>query len=196
MENPFTDPIFEILLNANQPLKIHEISQALKPLQQTELDKDPNRHLFKLNFLIMNALYQLQHELSNEYWIHISCLHIALQPKPNSPAQQSVTAQPEHLKSYYLDWQNYHTSADVIAQLLADFWQQLHMPASKPNTLSRREALALFELNEGASFNEIKNRWRKLALIYHPDRGVHSPERFKRYLAAWQALKYKHDCIS
>ncbi|MCE2596262.1 DnaJ domain-containing protein [Motilimonas cestriensis] len=196
MENPFIDPIFELLLDAQQPLKVHDISHALKPLQQTELDQDPNRHLFKLNFLIMNALYQLQDELINEYHLQISSLHIELQVKPESDIQLVNTNITNNLKAYYLDWQNYQTSAEEIAQLLAQFWQQFQRQHKQPTSLTKLQALEIFQLNKDATFAEIKQRWRKLALIYHPDRGSHSPEKFKQYLAAWQALKDIHVCIS
>ncbi|MCE0558184.1 MULTISPECIES: DNA-J related domain-containing protein [unclassified Motilimonas] len=196
MENPFIEPIFELLLNTQQPLKIHDIGQALKPLQQAQLDDDPNSHLFKLNFLIMNALYQLQDELINEYYLQISSLHIELLVKPERDIQLVNTSTTHNLKAYYLDWQNYLTSNEEIAQLLAQFWQQFQQQPTQPSSLSEQQALELFQLNEDATFAEIKQRWRELALIYHPDRGYQSPEKFKQYHAAWQALKNIHVCIS
>ncbi len=196
MENPFIDSIFDLLLAQNHPLKIHQLSQLIKPLQQTQLDADPNLHLYKLNFLLMNALYQLQQQLADDYTLQISSLHIELKAKTKGEQGQNIALQGDaKLGEFYLDWQNYQATEEEVDALLTHFWQNLHR-SSQPSADTYQQALALFNLPEDASFQQVKKRWRQLALTYHPDRSGHPPELFQRYLAAWQVLKCNRDCIS
>ncbi|MFO6422737.1 DNA-J related domain-containing protein [Motilimonas sp. KMU-193] len=192
MDNPLIDIIFELLLEQTEPLKIHEISQRVKPLQQTVLAEDNNLHLYRLNFLIMNALYQLQQQLIGEYTLNISALQIELIANPATTLDHELSAaSSDNLRRFYLDWHNYQASVDEVNALLTQFWQQFGQ-ANQSAALTRQQALALFQLPQDASMQQIKQRWRKLALSSHPDRNAHPPESFQRYLAAWQVLKYKH----
>ena len=63
MLNPLIDEIFELLIN-KKVWMVHTLASELK--QRGFLDTlaaEPERDLFKRNFLIMNALYQLQQQL-------------------------------------------------------------------------------------------------------------------------------------
>jgi len=118
-ENPLCSPLLERLLRGHT-WKIHTLAASLDTLLAPgSLDSCPNKDLFKRNFLIMNALYQLQGEFaSSEHWLHISSLQIELRP---SAAAKGLTL-PDPLREYYLNWHNYETSGDEVAALLDDFW--------------------------------------------------------------------------
>ncbi|MCE2571383.1 DNA-J related domain-containing protein [Motilimonas eburnea] len=197
MDNPLIDPLFELLISEPGPFKIHQLAQLIKPLRQTQLDADANLHLYKLNFLIMNALFQLKQELADDYELLISSLHIELVARSPKQllAQQGEPSLQTGLQAFYLDWQNYQATKAEVDALLNQFWQALQAPRATAEC-SRQQALAIFELPPNASALQIKRRWRQLALRHHPDRSQEPAANFQRYLAAWQVLKCNHDCIS
>ncbi|WP_445947011.1 DNA-J related domain-containing protein, partial [Shewanella sp.] len=60
-ENPLIWPLLSLLQASNQSWKVHHLATALqeKGLMH-DLDPSPEKDLFKRNFLLMNALYELQ----------------------------------------------------------------------------------------------------------------------------------------
>lgn len=183
--NPLIAPLLALLQRADGSYKVHELMGALR--QQgaiPQLADDEQLQLFRVNFLIMNALYQLQAELYEEgWWLVISTLDIRLEPLAKTPEASHGFAIGENLRSYYLDWQVFwQTDRAEVEGLLNRFWRAYDGEGHKA------EALALFELNEGASQEAIRRRWRELALQHHPDRGGNA-ETFIRIRWAWQCLR-------
>ena len=183
--NPLIAPLLALLQQAAGCYKVHELMAALR--QQgaiPQLADDEQLQLFRVNFLIMNALYQLQAELYEEgWWLVISTLDIRLEPLAETPEASHAFAIGENLRSYYLDWQVFwQTDRAEVEALLNRFWRAYDGEGHKA------EALALFELNEGASQEAIRRRWRELALQHHPDRGGNA-ETFIRIRWAWQCLR-------
>lgn len=166
--NPLLAPLLALLRQASGSYKVHELLAELRRRELIPpLPGDEQQQLFRLNFLIMNALYQLQAELHDEgWWLLISTLDIRLEPlAPRNTA--SALAQGEALRSYYLDWQVFwQTDRDEVEALLGSFWQACERDEH------RAEALTLFALPAGAGPDAIRRRWRELALQHHPDRGA------------------------
>ncbi|MFB2865241.1 DNA-J related domain-containing protein [Aeromonas sp. MdU4] len=183
--NPLIAPLLALLQQATGSYKVHELMGALR--QQgaiPQLADDEQLQLFRLNFLIMNALYQLQAELYEEgWWLVISTLDIRLEPLGAAADTGSTLARGEALRSYYLDWQVFwQTDRAEVEELLASFWRSYEGEEHKG------DALALFGLDEGASQEAIRRRWRELALRHHPDRGGDA-EAFIRIRWAWEYLR-------
>ncbi len=183
--NPLIAPLLALLQQAAGSYKVHELMAALR--QQgaiPQLADDEQLQLFRVNFLLMNALYQLQAELYEEgWWLVISSLDIRLEPLADTPEASHAFAVGDNLCSYYLDWQVFwQTDRAEVEALLNRFWRAYDGEGRKA------EALALFELNEGASQEAIRRRWRELALQHHPDRGGDA-ETFIRIRWAWQCLR-------
>lgn len=183
--NPLIAPLLALLQQATGSYKVHELMAALR--QQGAIPQfadDEQLQLFRVNFLIMNALYQLQAELWQEgWWLVISTLDIRLEPLAKTPEASHGFAVGDNLRSYYLDWQVFwQTDRAEVEALLNRFWRAYDGEGHKA------EALALFELNEGASQEAIRRRWRELALQHHPDRGGNA-ETFIRIRWAWQYLR-------
>ncbi|QNF17169.1 molecular chaperone [Aeromonas jandaei] len=183
--NPLIAPLLALLQRADGSYKVHELMAALRlqgaiPL----LADDEQLQLFRLNFLIMNALYQLQAELYEEgWWLVISTLDIRLEPLASNADAGSALVRGEALRSYYLDWQVFwQTGRAEVEALLASFWRCYEGEEHKG------EALALFGLDEGASQETIRRRWRELALAHHPDRGGDA-ETFIRIRWGWECLR-------
>ena len=183
--NPLIAPLLVLLQRADGSYKVHELMAALR--QQgaiPELADDEQLQLFRVNFLIMNALYQLQAEFWQEgWWLVISTLDIRLEPLAGATDTRQRVALGQSLRNYYLDWQVFwQTDREEVEALLNRFWRAYDGEGHKA------EALALFELNEGASQEAIRRRWRELALQHHPDRGGNA-ETFIRIRWAWQCLR-------
>ncbi|NKC20544.1 DNA-J related domain-containing protein [Pseudoalteromonas galatheae] len=189
MFNPLTDVIFRLICQ-NQSLKVHTIAAALMEQQQLpRLDEDENKNLFKRNFLIMNALYQLQQEVFAEgQYLHVEALNIYL--SPHSGEHQLALDDP--LRSYYLDWQHYETSGEEVSALLDNFWQrfafngarrQIDIKADELNAIKTR-----WRLPNSYDRRVLSQCWRKLALTHHPDKSG-DEETFKRLMNEYEILK-------
>ncbi|MFM5203958.1 DNA-J related domain-containing protein [Aeromonas veronii] len=183
--NPLITPLLVLLQQAAGSYRVHELMAALR--QQGAIPRladDEQLQLFRVNFLLMNALYQLQAELYEEgWWLVISTLDIRLEPLGAVADTGSALARGEALRSYYLDWQVFwQTDRTEVEALLNHFWRAYDGEGHKA------EALALFDLNEGASQEAIRRRWRELALQHHPDRGGNA-ETFVRIRWAWEVLR-------
>ena len=124
--NPLLAPLLTLLRQASGSYKVHELLAELRRQEVIPpLPGDEQLQLFRLNFLIMNALYQLQAELYEEgWWLVISTLDIRLEPLAAAAETGSGLARAEALRSYYLDWQVFwQTGREEVEALLASFWR-------------------------------------------------------------------------
>lgn len=189
MFNPLTDVIFRLICQ-NQSLKVHTIAAALMEQQQLpRLDEDENKNLFKRNFLIMNALYQLQQEvLAEGQYLHVEALNIYLAPQ----LDKHPLALDDPLRSYYLDWQHYETSSEEVSALLDNFWQQFTFSGARQQLAIKPDELnaikTRWQLPEDYDRRMLSQCWRKLALTHHPDKSG-DEETFKRLMNEYEILK-------
>ena len=182
--NPLLAPLLALLRQARGSYKVHELLAELRRQEVIPpLPGDEQLQLFRLNFLIMNALYQLQAELHGEgWWLVISTLDIRLEPLATREGGRALV-RGEALRSYYLDWQVFwQTDREEVEALLGSFWRTCERDEH------RAEALTLFALPTGAQPDAIRRRWRELALQHHPDRGGDA-DTFIRLRWAWEHLK-------
>ena len=188
MLNPLIDEIFERLLT-KQAWKVHTLALELsKNGIITVLDNNPYRDLFKRNFLIMNALFQLQQQLAPAQTLSIASLHIKLE---DTLIDNTVTPI-DPLRDYYLDWQNYDASTAEVDALLNQFWQNFAATRSVKSHISisqRNAILTQWQLDEQASLKMIQKRWRQLAFQYHPDKPTGSESTFKKVRQEYEQLK-------
>ncbi|EGU33930.1 DnaJ family protein [Vibrio ichthyoenteri ATCC 700023] len=193
VENPLLWPILEILRKKPIGWKVHILAAHLseKGLMPA-LDSRPDKDLFKRNFLIMNALYQLQDTLYPERWVQVEAMDIALLPNCHQGRQYEIDLQ-DPLRDYYTQWSNYEAEEGEIKRLLNEFWTRYREYVGKntdrTGTLDRVKALRLFELEEGASDSEVRKKWRKLALKWHPDRQSGNSDQFRLICEAWHVLR-------
>ncbi|MBR6154118.1 MAG: DnaJ domain-containing protein [Treponema sp.] len=59
--------------------------------------------------------------------------------------------------------------------------------------MTSRDAHSILELKEGATFEEIKKSYRRLALKYHPDRNRESKEAEEKFKQINDAYEYLED---
>ena len=185
MENPLLEPLLH-LLRQGGPHKLHELMSQLRTggyLPQWPVAAQ--QQLFRTNFLLMNGLYQLQSRLLTEgAWLAISPLALQILPLD---ASQPAVALTDPLREYYLDWQIFwQTEVAEIEALLRSFWQG-YCGALQPAVRAR--ALAALELDEQATAQQIRRRWKALALRFHPDRPQGDAARFVAINLAWEQLR-------
>jgi len=190
IDNPLIWPILALIEASEESSQIHHLAIELQKNGLLEkLDKDPNKDLFKRNFLLMNALYQLQAILLPDQWLQVEAMNIQLSEYPPENTEQALD-QTSALRSYYLDWQHFETKPDDIEAMLTGFWQRYHQTISPSiNTIDKSNALQIFGLGTQATEQQIRKKWRQLALELHPDRATGDKDKFLKACEAWQVLK-------
>ncbi|EJL6744770.1 DnaJ domain-containing protein [Vibrio alginolyticus] len=190
IENPLLWPMLEILRKQPSNWKVHTLASSLGEQGYiSKLDDSPDKDLFKRNFLIMNALYQLQDTLYPDSWLQVEAMDIQLMSSMEALRYKIDIHDP--LREYYLDWRNYEADEDEVRRLLNEFWTtyQKFIGGSSVASVDKTKALSLFELNTDATPAEIRKQWRKLALRWHPDRENGNAERFRVLCEAWNVLR-------
>ncbi|HHF2960808.1 DNA-J related domain-containing protein [Vibrio sp. Vb5029] len=190
IENPLLWPMLEILRKQPSNWKVHTLASSLGEQGYiSKLDDSPDKDLFKRNFLIMNALYQLQDTLYPDSWLQVEAMDIQLMSSMEALRHKIDIHDP--LREYYLDWRNYEADEDEVRRLLNEFWTiyQKFIGGSSVASVDKTKALSLFELNTDATPAEIRKQWRKLALRWHPDRENGDAERFRVLCEAWNVLR-------
>lgn len=185
-ENPLIPAVLQVLRTTQHSLAIHELLQELKLVAKIpSLDDDVQLALFKLNWLMMNALYQLQLELIDEgYHLTISTLNIQLEPllhTSKNSLEQQLRIEP--LRDYYLDWQHFSdTTKEEVQALLEGVWQE-YISGDEQD-----KAYRVLGLEVDASLQMIRKTYRKLAGQYHPDKGG-DPMQFMEIRQAYEVLR-------
>ena len=122
--------------------------------------------IFQKNFFVMNALYQIQHDISEEgFQLVISPLEVYLTPII-AKGEGGISVRDNKLADYYLNWSNYHhTSKAEIEALFDHFWK-------KYRALDKVDAARVtLEVNKTASWAEIRKAYQKKVICNHPDKG-------------------------
>lgn len=189
-ENPLIWPLLTIIEASQLNCKVHNLASELQLMGLLpSLDTAPNKAVFKRNFLLMNALYQLQDILLPAQWLQIEAMNIQLFTK--LPVNVDlILEQNSALRSYYLNWDHFDTSSESIDALFVNFWNRYdHYIGKAECTIERTKALKIFELDSNASKQQICRQWRKLALKWHPDRATGNVVKFREICKAWQTLR-------
>lgn len=182
--NPLISVILQVLQQNPQRLAIHHLLAKIQSkISIPKLDNNEQLALFKLNWLMMNALYQLQQNLLHEgYCLHISTLDIHIEAITHSQAKSSEV-QSQKLRDYYLDWTNFNeTSVAEVNAMLEGIWQDCYKPEQK------QQAFNTLGLKPNANKQAIKLRYRELANKHHPDKGGNT-ETFMQIRQAYELLK-------
>ncbi len=125
-----------------------------------------NLALYRAHFLLFHVLYRLRDTLLGERagLLEIDVLRVRL--LPYEAAQDGALTAPDPLAAHYRDLGNMHqTTAADVASLLGDFWGRYYANSQ------RGEALAQLGLSDPVSAEDIRRRYRELAMTHHPDRG-------------------------
>lgn len=190
MENPLLWPIMEVLKQQPSGWKVHTLAAHLNELGLVPvLDPVPEKELFKKNFLIMNALYQLQETLYPDSWLQVQAMDIELMNGRYHGSTHTIDLE-DPLRDYYINWLNYEADEGEVKRLLNEFWARYKKFVGGSETdMDRSHALGLFELPLDATQHDIRKRWRRLALRWHPDRDEGNTAKFQTLCEAWNVLR-------
>ncbi|ULG69809.1 DNA-J related domain-containing protein [Marinobacterium sediminicola] len=186
--NPLIPELLALLRQNPEGISEFSLMKALESHQAfSDLAEDYQLCLFQKHFMIMNGLYTLQTRLwyEEQLRVEISPLSVRLfmESVEETTEQASVPGAGDSLREYYLDWQQLSsTSAEDVQKLLRGFWKQCFNPGA------RQQALITLELEEGATEEEIRLRYRQLAARLHPDKGGDS-EAFIEVRRAYEVLR-------
>lgn len=201
-DNPVIIPILSVLKDTDEDLSLYKLMQILEKsgydLNQSNSNKyDTNKcdkvKLFRKNFIVMNALYQIKLDLSDSgYVLFISSLKIKLitaNAKQEIQVDEELTA--AALSEYYLNWDNYYlTEKEDVEALFCDFWQQFSEFNTTQNRIDKRlDSLLVLGLESTASWKDIQRTYRQLVNIYHPDKDGNS-HKFIEIRQAFLVLKF------
>lgn len=131
---------------------------------------EPDR-LYPVHFLLFHVLYRLRDQIgeSGEY-LHISPLCLRISSPDTMPQASSLPDSPDALRAFYLDLSQYFLSETTIREMMDRFWSGPAGRKPAPSSaISAGKVLGLDPLPE--EFSTVKQRFRKLVMRAHPDRG-------------------------
>ena len=142
--------------------------------------------LFKKHFYLFHQLYCLRdYLLAKNKILSISTLEIKI-----SESLLSSTKLSEHdgLADFYLNIDHLSLPDDEITKMLNDFWEK-YLAIDK-----KRESLVILGLENESylDLNRVKNRYKELAMLHHPDKGG-SKKKFIQIKYAMENLKHLFD---
>lgn len=186
--NPLIPELLALLRQHPEGISEFSLMKALERHSAfADLAEDYQLRLFQKHFMIMHGLYTLQTRLWHEEQqrVEISPLSVRLYAGSvtSVTGKTDVPGASDRLREYYLDWRQLgSTSAEDVQNLLRGFWNR----CLDPN--ARRQALQVLELEEGASEEDIRLRYRQLVARLHPDKGGDS-EAFIEVRRAYELLR-------
>jgi hypothetical protein len=147
-------------------------------------DVAPQMAIFQKNFFIMNALYQIQHDIQTEgLSLKIFPLEIYIIPHC-AGVKNSLTTRDNDLAHYYLDWSNLNNiTTEEVESLFASFWQR-YQAVDKVG-----DALMTLGLDQGVDWSKICQAYQKKVFINHPDKGGCSDD-FIKTREAYEVLRF------
>lgn len=155
------------LHGAPEGLSEHALLGALReagaPLPEGSLSD--SLVLFQCHFLLFNALYRLRDRLRGDGVAELEFGPLRIALRPYEEGDVGLVGQ-DPLRTYYLDLENLlTTSAADVEDLLSGFWRRYE-------AVDRRgEALGTLGLDADADWPAVRERYRRLAMRHHPDRG-------------------------
>jgi len=138
--------------------------------------------LFRAHFLLMHTLYQMRQGLQPSQRLDINPMRIRLWNSDEAEQTTDIDAV-DHMGDYYLELQNLDdTTEEQIEEMIGRFWARFSGVQQRP------QALSVLGLQDPVNDDEIKSRYRELAMEHHPDRGGDA-ERFAAIQGAMEILE-------
>ncbi|MFC3149607.1 DNA-J related domain-containing protein [Litoribrevibacter euphylliae] len=155
-----------ILDHHPEGLSLYELIKTLSSPDIAFFDERPlaePQGLFQTNFVVMNALYQLNKDKPNHHY-EIHSLKVCKHPNQSNSHSTDIT-EVDPLEIYYLDWANFNQSEQEINELINHFWERMLVIDFEDGDLQT------LDLIKPVTLAEIKQQYRKLSQQHHPDKG-------------------------
>ena len=194
--NPLCLPVSKLLEQSEQGLGLYDLLKQLEAVgfdlqQMVQADTDAELSnellLFRKNFILMNALYEIQRDLQGSgYGLYITPLKILLY-KLHKDATAD-TADTSEISALSIS-EAARSDQVAVEQLLQGFWQRYRQYHAEPVNLDKRScALSVLGLECSASWDDIQHAYRQKVACCHPDRGG-KHQHFIEVREAYQYLK-------
>lgn len=175
------------LLRANPDgLSEHALIRRLRRQSCPEIPELHERGLyalFRTHFRLFHALYSLRDELRVAGTGEVIPDPLKIRIEPWRPGRVGV-ARRDGLAAYYADLSNLeNTSPEDVARMIRE---ARHLRRAS----EREQALEVLGLDSSASRRRIKQRYREMAMRWHPDRGGDN-RRFQEIQVAYAFLAGK-----
>lgn len=185
-ENLPAGHLLELLRDAPEGLSEYELLLRLSRWQgSTECLPGDTLELFRIHFLLFHTLYRLRDQLHAERSALLQISPLCIRMLPYQAGEQAMS-ESDPLRDYYLDLNHLRdTDAEDVDKLLGAFWVRLLGGDEK------QSALAVLELDErggSLSLSIIRQRYRQLVSLHHPDRGG-STQQLQRINQAMETLQ-------
>ncbi|KPQ30307.1 MAG: DnaJ-class molecular chaperone with C-terminal Zn finger domain [Marinobacter excellens HL-55] len=143
--------------------------------------------LYPVHFLLFHVLYTLRDQLATfGEALSISPLRLSIRQQ-HTVACDGLPGEEDKLRAFYLDLSKYHMSDDTIQKMMDDFWSGQSRPRpTQPDVSEAASTLGFSALPE--QFAPVKQRFRKLVMQAHPDRGGDT-EAIQKLNGAFSVLK-------
>lgn len=170
-DNPLLGMVFKILKKYIDEISEYQLVKILDSVAPgfSEIEGDnPSEIQFRKHFMVMNALFNLQHRLIGKgVRLAITPLKIKLVKETYEDIAEMSEHNPDTtLRDYYINWENYDVeNPSHIKLLLNQFWERYL------GNDNRSIALDILGLPADARWESVKQSYRRLAAIHHPDRG-------------------------
>jgi len=200
-ENPVCLAITQILNDTDESISLYQLMKAIEDkgldISGDDVTISTELKLFRFNFVVMNALYQIQQDIKGTgFSLYISSLKILLYSDvpPNTglaPAEIDESKRvDESMSKYYLDWNNYDSAnQQSIDQLLNSFWSKYKKYNKYDSNQDQRScALQILGVESSASWKDIQQTYRQKITQCHPDKGG-TCHQFIEIREAFQFLK-------
>lgn len=169
MQDPLHQQLYEILKVHDQGISEFELLRELQVSGYSDFGPDvfsENLLMYRAHFLLFHALYQLRDDLYDRHSALMVVHVLKIKLLDWKPAVSTEMAIPDPMREYYLDIANLEdTTLEDVDVLLGKFWGAYFAKEK------RVDALDILELKDPVSDGEIEIRYRKMAMILHPDRG-------------------------
>lgn len=161
--------LWDILQANPDGLSEYELMKALRLHGEAQFETASFRNslsLFRAHFLLFHSLYRLRQDLWRGQRAHLEISALNIRVLPFRQTYSTELSAHDPLRDYYMDLSNLEeTSAADVEALLEAFWSRLCCNDQ------RREALDVMGLEDPVDDKAIKQRYRKLVMQHHPDRG-------------------------
>ena len=143
-----------------------------------------NLSLFRVHFILFNALYNLRLQWLNQQHAVLEIGQIIIRASPWHEGAENQLNPADPMQEYYLNIHNLlETGEDEVRVLLESFWTK-YLAWHQADDL-------LLELDLPANTSdwpEIKKQYQRLSMLHHPDRGG-KLEKYQKLNQAYQQLK-------
>ncbi len=145
---------------------LQQLREARHPVIEIETSDAAEVRLFREHFQLFHLLYRLRDRCWAEKIAHIEINPLRLRVLPYQEVNSQMPGEVDNLRDYYLDRSHLdRTGTGEVNELLGRFWVRMQ------GLDKRTEALETLGLESGADYRQARERYRKLAMEHHPDRG-------------------------